>query len=252
MKTKSLNKWMPVTALPALMAFANTTDAAILDLSLPFSSGTVAPANSIPWLRITTTTISTTPGAQIVSVNFDTGGLFAPGSIPLGSGLNGNEFIDSVFLNIGNEDTTIDLSQISASVHSSSGMSPPSLPISVGKDSYKADGDKHLYDARIDFATGGDNSVRFTSGDTLSLYFTYTGSGTFVADYFNALNYEPGKSEGIYTAASHVQATTGGGSAWIASDLNTSTVPEPSSGVLSMLTATACCVFARKRRDLKA
>jgi hypothetical protein len=121
----------------------------------------------------------------------------------------------------------------------------------IGRNNQEA-GSDIKFDIRLDFIDSK-ASHQFNAGEKLTYTVTYTGTGSFDASSFD-IGSEKGKL-GPFTTVAHIggipnSCGENGGSAWIAATQSTS-CPEPSAGVLSMLTATAC-VFARKRRDLMA
>jgi hypothetical protein len=122
--------------------------------------------------------------------------------------------------------------------------------IEVGSNAFVA-GPDGSYDLRFDFANGGRAGARFGAGESLT--YTVTGPAGFNAQMFDTLSAPGSGSFGPYTSAAHVNGILNPtlanpsqtGSAWIAAP----PIPEPSAGLLGMMGAAACSIFARKRRD---
>lgn len=116
-------------------------------------------------------------------------------------------------------------------------------PVSVttGVNAFKAGPDKY-YDIKFDFPTSnGQNSNRFTAGESLMYDITYTGTGTINAYSFNFSS----TADDSYNSAMHIQGISPGGkSGWIG---NTTVVPEPVSSLL-FLSGGAVLGFRRYRK----
>jgi PEP-CTERM motif len=121
--------------------------------------------------------------------------------------------------------------------------------IDQGENAFKADGDGK-YDIHFSFATGGNVSKTFTTGD--SLQYTITGAGISASsfDFMSA----PDGGHGPFITAAHIQNTTGvgnGGSGWVADTTGgtivTQIVPEPSSVALFALGSVGMAVWGRRR-----
>jgi hypothetical protein len=156
----------------------------------------------------------------------------APGTVDLtiqNVGLSSGEFISGLYFNLNPLDHATDLS---FSLLGSQGtFTTPT--ISLGTDSFKADGDGK-YDILFGFGTA--NGTTFTVGDSIT--FRITGIAGLTAADFNFLS-APAGGSGPFYAAAHVQGTppNNGGSCWIEPGLGPVPVPEPSSGLLLALAA---------------
>jgi len=103
-------------------------------------------------------------------------------------------------------------------------------PVSIdsGVNAFNAGPDKY-YDIKFDFPTSnGQNSNRFTAGESLIYNITYSGAGSINAYSFNFGS----TSDAAYNSAMHIQSISPGGkSGWVG---NTTVVPEPVSSLLFM------------------
>jgi hypothetical protein len=245
MKSKRLIQFMVTAA--ALSTLVENAHAAtitnLFKLDTLFADGSTAPSDKTPWLTLSATDIS----KNVVKLTFDTPGLI------------GTEYVDSWFLNFGAATTG---STLSGKLSFTNGTVSPTSPgitiptvsnheLVIGRNNQEA-GSDIKFDIMLDFIDSK-ASHQFNAGEKLTYTVTYTGTGSFDASSFD-IGSEKGKL-GPFTTVAHIggipnSCGENGGSAWIAATQSTS-CPEPSAGVLSMLTATAC-VFARKRRDLMA
>jgi hypothetical protein len=143
-----------------------------------------------------------------------------------------------------NFDDSLQLPALSFSAVSSLGsFDLPSWVFS--KNSLQADGDGK-YDIRLDFRQGGNISKTFTQGDSVSYLLTYGGAESISEDSFKFFS-QPAGGKGPFLVAAHVQNTTDGGSAWLASEsVSTTSVPEPTTSALLCLVSLA--IIARNSR----
>jgi hypothetical protein len=200
------------------------------DFDHEFSSGT-PPAGPAPWLRaVFTDTAVNTVQLTMSTVN-----------------LSGSEFVSGWYFNLNPAFSTANLSIIQSS--SSGAFTAPA--ISRGTDAFKADGDGK-YDILFSFATAGDSTARFTTGDSLTI--TLTGIIGLTASDFNFMS-APAGGHGPYVAAAHVQSITGGYSGWV--DPSTVTIPGDSpqvpDGFLTIvLLGMGCLAIEAARRRFSA
>jgi hypothetical protein len=217
------------------MAFPDVASSATLVFNLDtlFSAGSAAPSASTPWLTVTAKDVGET-----VELTFT-----APG-------LTGSEYVDDWYMNLAVED----FNKVGYSRSSAIPTTFVEPTIKIGSNAFVA-GPDGSYGLFFDFANGGGDNARFGSngydelnnylGDSVIYTFTYTGAGDFNAESFN-VDSAPGSGPyGPYRSAAKVNAipnpTDPTGSAWIAA------IPEPSAGLLGMLTVTVWSVCARRR-----
>lgn len=221
MKSISLAQKFLFAGAISLAAIPGTLRAASLQLSQIFSDGSVAPAaTGQPWLTVTTTDT----GTNVVLLELE-----APN-------LTGGEYVNSWYLNL---DPSLNAALLTFSLPTSVGTFDAPT-ISAGTNAFKADGDG-LYDLVLSFSTSNSGgSPRFTDGDKVSYFVSYTGAGSVNASSFIFQSAPDGGSGPFYSAA-HIGTTgpQGNGSAWI------SPVPEPSS---AMVAALAGGLLLRRRR----
>jgi hypothetical protein len=154
--------------------------------------------------------------------------------------LTGSESASGIYLNFND---SLDVTKLTFSNPMGSGsFNMPS--ISLGKNSFKADGDG-FYDILLSFAVGGNISQTFGAGDTLTYQIKYT-SAISVSDFeFKSVM---GGGTGAYYAAEHVQ---NGGSGWNGAT-NFVVVPESSAGIaagLFLAVGAAGSLFRQTRRQ---
>jgi len=211
--------------------------------ALPVAAGTVtynygdvssgaSPAGSPPWVQ---------------AIFSDT----APDTVQLtlsAGNLTGNEFVSCWYFNL---NPGMNPAGLTFAV-SSTGGAFAGPTIKTGADGYKA-GPDGKFDLMLSFATGGDNSARFTSGDSIT--FDITGISGLTADDFNQLSTTAGGS-GAYPSAAHIQdIPPDGGSGWVnptATILSRSTdqrVPDASTTIA--LLGTSLVAIQGLRRKLK-
>ena len=242
MKTIRFNKWMAIAAIPVLLAFTDSANATVT-----YNFNSYYTADSISPTPVTTTWLTLQvkdTGSNQVSLEFS-----APGLILA-------EYVDSWYLNFGSSAGTGHNDLDPTKLYFTSGSVTPggtypgmTYPdITIGQNDQIAGG-SIPFDIKLAFQTSNkDNgNLRFNAGDILTYTVKYTGATAFDETSFGI---ESSKDPfGPFAMVAHVNgipSKEGTGSAWVQDS-----IPEPSAGVLSMLTATACCVFARKRRDLQ-
>ncbi len=247
MKTIRFNKWIAVATFPALMAFADTTHAAITTYNLStILNGTLIPGASTTWASATITDI--TGG---VTITFTISSALIVDTATTGT------FIPEWYLNFDHTKTFTSSYNSTAQVGT---FLTPVLTLSAnGYDPANFNGAPDNFDIRIAFygGTGGPSgggsaaSRRFGVGESAT--FTLLGTGVTTGS-FDFLNNTPPSAApndadvGVYHSLADVQGFTVNGdstSAFYGS------VPEPSAGLLIMLTATAGSFFSRKRRDMQ-
>ena len=240
-KKRSLAKTVRGSRLPkiiafgALMALPDVASSATLtfNLNILFSVDSIPPSNPPPWLTVTVTdTVS-----KQVSLTFSA------------ENLTVGEYVDDWYLNL---DLAADQILTGNFKFNETGRSGSFVAptIKIGSNAFVA-GPDGRYDLRFDFANGGGARDRFGSGESLT--YTVTGPAGFNAQLFDTLSAPGSGLYGPYATAAHVNGISNPtpknpsqtGSAWVAA----TTVPEPSAGLLGMMGAAACSIFARKRRD---
>jgi hypothetical protein len=153
-------------------------------------SGGTAPAGSPPWIQAV---FSDSGSPNTVNLTLSAGNL------------SGNDFVTCWYFNV---NPALNLSTMTLTASGSAGsFTGPS--VQTGANAFKA-GPDGKFDLLFQFASTGDNSTRFTSGDSLT--FTITGIGGLTADDFNALSTCTGGSA-AYASAAHIESTDGDG--WI-------------------------------------
>lgn len=209
-----MRKLFPVFAFLFSAVAANAT--VIFNLTDPFSGAD--PGCSGPCL---TATFVNVPGG--VELNLS------------GPGLVGSEFISSFGFNL---DPSFDIASLSVSQ-----LSGPAASWSAGANCCKMDGGGY-YDVRLSFPTAPPSS-RFLSGSVAT--FLLTGAPGLSEESFKYL--ATGSSIGTDYAAAHLQAISGGSSAWIGGRIEDppSSVPEPATAS-SLLVAAALLIPAVRRR----
>jgi len=185
-------------------------------------SGT-SPTGPAPWVTVEIKDVA----ANTVDMTFS------------GSGLQGSEFADELYLNF---NPNLDVTQLSINNLSSSGGF--ALPTSAtGANAFMADGDGH-YDIEFNFSTA--NGSRFMAGDSMTYQFTSTGS--LNADDFDFTS-QMGGGAGQWLAAAHINSIGGSGqSGW---DSPTQLTPAPEPGTLALMGMGLAGLVALRRRNRK-
>lgn len=248
MKIIRFNKWMTIAAFPALMAFADITHAAVtFYLDDAINNKIVVPGATSTWASVTINDRGAV-GVDGVSLKFS-----ISNDLSLNDDTKGT-FISSWYLNYGGADKKIKYDKII--INSGKYESTPTILITQNElnSPVPFNGSPSNFDLGINFGNKGGAKGQFGVGDTVTLYFT----GTMTAADFNCLNNtNPTQTTNLntklnYDSLYHTIAEVQGfyvDGATISSTYVS--IPEPSAGVLSMLTATACIAFSRKRRDLQ-
>jgi hypothetical protein len=123
--------------------------------------------------------------------------------------LSGNAYVSCWYFNL---NSIMDPSALQFNASGSTG-SFTSPSIMTGANGFKA-GPDGKFDVLFSFSSTGDNSTRFTSGDSVT--YTITGISGLTADDFNWLSTSAGGS-GAYTSSAHIQSgsTDAGCPAWV-------------------------------------
>lgn len=238
---------MAIAALPMLTILANSTQASVIFyLDETVNNKIVVPGTTSTWASVTIDDRGSV-GADGVSLRFSISNALSSNSDTIGT------FISSWYLNY-KSDKTINYDKLV--VNSGKYESTPTILITQNglNSPVPFQGAPANFDLGIEFGNKGGAKGQFGVGDTVTLYFT----GTMTANDFNFLNNtNPTQTNGLnpklnYDSFYHTIAEVQG---FLVNGKPTSStytsIPETSAGVLSMLTATVCCVFARKRRDLQ-
>jgi hypothetical protein len=156
-------------------------------------SGGTTPAGSPPWLQA----VFTDTGLPANTVN-----------LTLSAGnLSGSDFVTCWYFNL---NPSLNPTELNLTVSSSTGsFTAPS--VQTGANGFKA-GPDGKFDLLFGFASTGDDSTRFTSGDSLT--FTITGISGLTADDFSWLSTSAGGS-GAYSSAAHIESGSPIVSAWV-------------------------------------
>lgn len=166
-----------------------------------------------------------TPPAPWVTVEFKDVGLNTVDMTFSGSGLQGSEFVDELYLNF---NTAKDVTQLSITPLSSSGGF--SLPTSnTGANQFMADGDGD-YDIKFTFSTA--NGSRFMAGDSMT--YQFTDANGLNADDFDFVS-QMGGGAGAWLAAAHINSIGGGSASGWDSPTQLTPVPEPTTTMLLAL-----------------
>lgn len=238
---------MAIAALPMLTILANSTQASVIFyLDETVNNKIVVPGTTSTWASVTIDDRGSV-GADGVSLRFSISNALSTNSDTIGT------FISSWYLNY-KSDKTINYDKLV--VNSGKYESTPTILITQNglNSPVPFQGAPANFDLGIEFGNKGGAKGQFGVGDTVTLYFT----GTMTANDFNFLNNtNPTQTNGLnpklnYDSFYHTIAEVQG---FLVNGKPTSStytsIPETSAGVLSMLTATVCGVFARKRRDLQ-
>lgn len=190
MNAKSLVLKTCATAAFGLLSLQ--ASAATLTLNYDISFGQTSPDGSSPWMTAV----------------FDDGG--SAGSVTLTmtlAGTVGIADIDQVYFNL--DDTSFDVTNLSFAYAGTTG--PAATSISLGSNSYQADGDG-IYDIWMNFPT--ESSSRWEAGEIV--VYDITSTDLITAGSFNVFA-EVGGGHGPFISAAHVLSTGGGeDSDWIA------------------------------------
>lgn len=171
------------------LALSQTTSAITYNLNYEFSGGT-SPNGPSPWVVIDITDVL--GGVQIKINN---------------SGLTSEEFNSATYLNLAD----VFVGTLTWSVHNKSGTFDDPT-IWQGLNAYQADGDGK-FDVKLEFETGGGDSKRFGSGESITFLVTSSLSGLDATDF--DLTSVVGGGQGVWHAAAHIQGISGGTSGWI-------------------------------------
>lgn len=158
-------------------------------------SGGATPAGTPPWVQAVFTDVG--QPADTVQLTLSA------------QNLVGNAFVSCWYFNL---DSVLNPAALNFTQSGTAGsFTGPS--ISTGANGFKA-GPDGKFDILFSFASTGDNSSRFTSGDSVT--YTITGISGLTADDFNWLSTSAGGS-GAYASAAHIQSGSddGGCPAWI-------------------------------------
>lgn len=140
------------------------------------------PAGTPPWMQASFTDTA----ASTVQLTISAGNL------------SGTEFVSCWYFNL---NPNLDPTALSFAVSGSTGsFTDPT--VQTGANAFKA-GPDGKFDILLNFATGGGDSTRFTSGDSLT--FTITGLSGLTASDFDFLS-APSGGSGPYSSSAHVQA----------------------------------------------
>jgi hypothetical protein len=203
-------------ALTAALIFAQQAKASVIAYNFDtVFSGSTPPAAPGPWIQATFQDV--TPGTVDLTVT--------------NVGVSTGEFISGVYFNLKPTDSATNLTLTLTSSHGS--FTIPT--ISLGTDSFKADGDGK-YDILLSFDTS--NGKTFTVNDSVT--YRLTGIAGLTAVDFEYLS-APAGGSGPFYAAAHYQGTppNNGGSCWVEPDMGPQivTVPEPAPQLLMALAA---------------
>ncbi len=194
--------------------------AGLISLRAGFAFSGAPPAGPVPWLTAT----------------FDDQG--SAGSVNMtlnAANLTGEEFVTGWYLNL---DPALGPSSLTFSMPTKVGAFD--IPtISLGADSFKADGDGR-YDILLAFPTPDGSDARFTAGDALT--YTITGIPSLIASSFDFPS-APAGGLGPYPMAVHVQ-----GIGVNAEESGWATVPEPAT-MASLAPLAVLALMARRRRS---
>ena len=154
-------------------------------------SGGTTPAGAPPWLQATFTDTA----ASTVNLTLSAGNL------------SGSDFVTCWYFNL---NPGMDPANLNLTVSSSTGsFTAPS--VGVGANGFKA-GPDGKFDLLLGFSSTGDDSTRFTSGDSLT--FTITGISGLTADDFSWLSTSAG-GKGTYSSAAHIESGAPLADAWV-------------------------------------
>jgi len=197
------------------------------DFDHEFSSGT-PPAGAAPWLQA----VFSDAGGDTVQLTLRT------------LNLTGSEFVSGWYFNLNPAFSTANLSINQSGM----GGAFDAPTISLGTDAFKADGDGK-YDILFSFGTAGDDTQRFTSGDSIT--FTLTGIAGLQASDFNFMS-APAGGHGPYVAAAHVQSIDGAYSGWLDPSTTTDSgdVKVPDGYLTIVLLGMGCLAVETFRRRL--
>lgn len=220
----------------AAMSAVGMLNAAASTVTYDFGqvSGGSAPAGTPPWVSAVFTDV----GMPVDTVQ-----------LTLSAGnLAGSAYVSCWYFNI---DSTVNPTALQFTAGASTG-SFTGPTISTGANSFKA-GPDGKFDILFAFNSAGDDSTRFTGGDSVT--FTITGISGLTADDFNRLSTSAGGS-GAYTSAARIEGSDC--PAWInpssttqilgnADDQRGPTVPD-ASATISLLGVSLAGVEALRRK----
>ena len=180
---------MGIAAISAAGVLSSAASTVTYDFS-QVSSGS-APAGTPPWVQASFTDVGMP--ADTVQLTLSAGNLA------------GSAYVSCWYFNI---DSLLDPTalQFTGAASSGSFMAPA---ISTGANAFKA-GSDGKFDILFAFSSTGDDSTRFTSGDSVT--FTITGIGGLTVQDFNQLSTSAG-GVGAYASAVHIQS--GESTAWV-------------------------------------
>ncbi len=240
MKKIRFNKWTAIAAFPMLMKMADSAQASVIFyLNDTVNNKIIVPGTTSTWASVK---IDDRGSAGFDGVSME----FYISKNLISSQDTINTFISSWYFNYNSKKTIVYDYMIS---DPNQYKSTPTIQITQnGIDSpIPFSGSPQNFDLGIDFGNKGGTKGQFGVGDTVTLYFTGNIESTDFL-YYNNTPARDGEPEGKYYTIAEVQGFTVNGKS---SSSTYTTIPELSAGALSMMTATICCVFARKRRDLQ-
>jgi hypothetical protein len=167
-----------------------SVSASTLDYNFGTVSDGTAPAGSPPWLQAA---LSDTGPANSINLTLTAGNL------------TGSDFVSCWYFNL---NPSLDPTALTFTISDSTGsFTAPS--VQTGANGFKA-GPDGKFDFLVGFATTGDDSTRFTSGDSIT--FNITGISGLTIDDFGWLSTSAGGG-GAFVSAAHV--VSGDDSGWI-------------------------------------
>ena len=205
--------------------------------SLSYNFGAVsdgsAPAGSPPWIQA----VLSDTGLPANTINL---------TLTAGN-LTGSDFVSCWYFNL---NPSLDPTHLSFTVSDSTGsFTGPS--VQTGVNGFKA-GPDGKFDVLVGFASGGDDSTRFTSGDSVS--FNITGISGLTVEDFGWLS-TSASGGGAFVSAAHV--VSGDDSGWInpvsTFSQNATTAPSVPDGAttIALLGASLLAIEALRRMQLR-
>ena len=194
-------------------------------------SGGTTPAGSPPWLQAL---ISDSGVPNTVNLTLSAGNL------------SGSDFVTCWYFNL---NPALNPATLNISVSSTTG-SFTGPTVQTGANGFKA-GPDGKFDLLFGFASTGDDSTRFTSGDSLT--YTITGISGLTADDFNWLSTSAGGS-GAYSSAAHIESGSPLAGAWVnptsTLEQNAQTAPAVPDGAstIGLLGASLIAIEAFRRK----
>lgn len=199
-------------ALFAILFCASVAQATTITYYLvtEFSGGT-PPAGMMPPAWLTATFTDSAAGEVTLTMT--------------ATNLVGNEKVTEWSFNF---DPQADPTKLTPALIDGTAPTPDNIRLGINVD--KADGDGY-FDIKFEFPTSGDT---FGSLESISYKFTYSGTGTLSADWFDYPSEIIGGGNSIWHTAAHVQATgaDGKGSGWIGDGPEPGPGPEPAALLL--------------------